>query len=41
MVCAVYKDGQGYQENILPMKHKALGYDVDIITFDQGGEASH
>lgn len=41
MVCAVYKDGMGYQENILPMKHKALGYDVDIITFDQGGEASH
>lgn len=41
MVSAVYKDGMGYQENILPMKHKALGYDVDIITFDQGGEASH
>lgn len=41
MVCAVYKDGQGYQENILPMKHKALGYDVDIITCDQGGEATH
>lgn len=41
MVCAVYKDGMGYQENILPMKHKMLGYDVDIITFDQGGEASH
>lgn len=41
MVCAVYKDGMGYQENILPMKHKALGYDVDIITFDQGGDASH
>lgn len=39
IVCAAYKDGWGYQENILPRKHKELGYDVDIVTYDQHLEA--
>lgn len=30
-----YKEGQGYQENILSRKHKQQGHDVSIITYDQ------
>lgn len=41
MIAADYKEGYGYQENILPCKHKELGYDVQIITYNQGGEASY
>lgn len=37
-----YVEGMGYQENILPRKHKQLGYDVSIIasrfTFDSSGK---
>lgn len=40
MVCAAYRDGWGYQENILPKKHARLGYDVHLITFDQFPEES-
>lgn len=40
MLDCFYKEGFGYQENILPAKHKAMGYDVHIITFNQGGDAS-
>lgn len=31
-----YNDGFGYQENILAAKHKALGYDVYIISCNDG-----
>lgn len=34
MLDCFYKEGLGYQENILPAKHKQLGYDVHIITFN-------
>lgn len=27
-----YKEGYGYQENILPSKHQQLGYEVSIVT---------
>lgn len=33
IIGAVYKEGYGYQENILPAKHKQLGFDVYILTF--------
>lgn len=32
MLACVYIDDMGYQENILPIKHKELGFDVNIIT---------
>lgn len=41
MIACFYKNGFGYQENILPAKHKELGYDVEIITYNQGGDASY
>ena len=41
MICAWYKEGFSYQENILPLKHQELGLDVHIITYNQGGEASY
>lgn len=41
MVACFYKNGFGYQENILPAKHKELGYDVSIITYNKGGDASY
>lgn len=41
IVCAVYRDGWGYQENILPQKHKSLGYDVEIITYNQFKDQIH
>lgn len=40
MLDCFYKNGFGYQENILPAKHKQMGFDVHIITYDQGGDAS-
>lgn len=33
VLSAYYKEGMGYQENILPKKHKQLGYDVEIVTY--------
>lgn len=36
MIANFYKEGLGYQENILPLKHKELGCDVSIITFCGG-----
>lgn len=41
MVACFYKNGFGYQENILPAKHKELGFDVNIITYNKGGDASY
>ena len=32
IIACFYKEGFGYQENILPAKHVELGYDVTIIT---------
>lgn len=41
MTACFYKEGFGYQENILPQKHKELGYDV-YIAFNSGkDEATH
>ncbi len=37
IIYAAYKEGWGYQENILPIKHSQLGYDVHIITYNQEG----
>lgn len=34
IIACGYRDGFGYQENILPAKHRQLGYDVSIITQD-------
>lgn len=38
-IACTYVDNRGYQENILPLKHKQLGFDVSIIsterTFDE------
>ena len=41
MFACFYKNGFGYQENILPAKHKQLGYEVEIITYNKGGDASY
>ncbi len=30
-ICGPYTDGYAYQDNILPLKHKKLGYDVKVI----------
>lgn len=35
IIACFYKEGFGYQENILPAKHKQMGYDVSIITEDE------
>lgn len=35
LISAYYKEGYGYQENILSAKHKQLGYDVTLITYDR------
>jgi len=40
MLDCFYKDGFGYQENILPAKHKQMGFEVYIITYNQGRHAS-
>lgn len=34
MISCFYKEGYGYQENILPLKHKELGYDTFIVTYN-------
>lgn len=34
IIAAVYKEGYGYQENILPAKHVELGLDTYIVSFD-------
>lgn len=41
MMACFYKNGFGYQENILPAKHRQLGYTVEIVTYNQGGDASY
>lgn len=33
MISCFYKEGYGYQENILPLKHKELGYETFIVTY--------
>lgn len=33
-------NGYGYQENILPKKHKELGYAVDIVTYNRTGRTA-
>ena len=35
IISAAYREGFGYQENILPQKHKELGHEVLIITHNQ------
>lgn len=32
MLSCFYKEGYGYQENILPQKHRELGHEVQIVT---------
>lgn len=39
MISAFYKEGYGYQENILSKKHAQLGYDVSIIARNVIGKA--
>lgn len=41
MMDCPYRDGFGYQENIIPRKHKELGLDVQIVTYNQQGDASY
>lgn len=35
MIAAFYKEGYGYQENIMPAKHLMFGHDVTILTYDR------
>ncbi len=35
-----YREGYGYQENIITAKHKQLGYNVHIVTYNQRGDIS-
>lgn len=35
IIGAVYKEGWGYQENILPAKHVELGFDTHIVSFNR------
>ena len=35
IIAAAYKEGFGYQENILPYKHKEQGLDVLIVSYDR------
>lgn len=35
MISAFYREGFGYQENILPAKHMLLGHEVTIVTYDR------
>lgn len=37
MIASFFKEGYGYQENIITKKHVELGYDVSIITYDRFG----
>lgn len=34
IIAAVYKEGFGYQENILPAKHVELGHDTYVVSFN-------
>lgn len=40
IIACFYKEGYGYQENILPKKHKELGLSVDIITCNRVGRTA-
>lgn len=40
ILCSPYTEGLGYQENILSRKHKELGYDVQIITYNRYDKGS-
>lgn len=35
IIAAVYKEGYGYQENILPAKHIELGLDTYVVSYDK------
>ena len=35
IIAAVYKEGFGYQENILPAKHVELGLDTHVVSFNK------
>lgn len=35
IIAAAYKEGYGYQENILPAKHIELGLDTYVVSFDK------
>lgn len=35
IIAAAYKEGHGYQENILPAKHVELGLDTHVVSFDK------
>lgn len=35
IIAAVYREGFGYQENILPAKHVELGLDTYVVSFDR------
>jgi len=35
IIAAAYREGFGYQENLLAQKHKELGCDVGVITWDR------
>lgn len=35
IIAAVYREGFGYQENILPAKHVELGVDTYVVSFDR------
>lgn len=37
-IANVYKEGMGYQENILPVKHMELGYEVAVITYHRSND---
>lgn len=34
IIACFYREGQGYQENILPKKHMQLGFDTSIVAWD-------
>lgn len=37
MIASFFKEGYGYQENIITKKHVELGHEVSIITYDRFG----
>lgn len=37
VIACFYKEGMGYQENLLPAKHRQLGYDTVIVSYDRYG----
>ena len=34
IIAAAYKEGFGYQENILPAKHVELGLDTHVVSYN-------